>query len=67
MLFSGADLLLAMEIIVRFVVQSEFERRPVAHTCGCVLELATTYDNVMDFRSEFNKVLESGVLTMDFA
>ena len=53
------------EIKVVYVEQNDFERRPVAHTCGCVLELATSFKDYIEFRSEFNAVLESKVWVMD--
>jgi hypothetical protein len=63
---SGSDLLVVRQITVNFVsIASEFARVPVAHTCGCVLDLPTTYANFMEFRKEFCSILESGVWIMD--
>ena len=52
-------------IHVHLVDQTEFARRPVARACGNVLELAKNFRNYMDFRMEFNKVLDSNVWVMD--
>ena len=62
--FAGSNLILGKKIAVRFVVQTEFTRR-IPHTCSCVLELSYDFKNYMDFRSEFNGVLESNVWVMD--
>ncbi|XP_046568862.1 uncharacterized protein LOC124277256 [Haliotis rubra] len=53
-------------IYIRFTTLSGLARRPVAHTCGQVLELPGQYDNFLDFRKDFNTILESGVWVMDF-
>ncbi|XP_061893486.1 uncharacterized protein LOC133643095 [Entelurus aequoreus] len=40
-------------------------RRPVAHTCGAVLELPCTYSTYPEFRKEFDNVLSGDCFTMD--
>lgn len=40
-------------------------RRPVAHTCGQILELSNAYENLPVFRSEFNHILSSDIWVMD--
>lgn len=62
---TGSDLFIGKTITVDFTDLKGFERRPVAHTCGCFLRLSVHYDNYPDFRSEMNKVLESNVWVMD--
>lgn len=62
---TGSDLFLEKNIIVNFTQMEGFQRRPVAHTCGCVLELSVYYDSLPDFSTEMNKVLESNVWVMD--
>lgn len=62
---TGSDLFLGKTIIINFTQIQGFQRRPVAHTCGCVLELSVFYDSYPDFRSEINKVLECNVWVMD--
>ena len=62
---TGSDLLISEKITVEFTKMQGFERRPVAHTCGCLLQLADQFDNFMEFRDEFNRVLESNIWVMD--
>ncbi|XP_056283226.1 uncharacterized protein LOC130201972 [Pseudoliparis swirei] len=62
---TGSDLFLGKDIIIDFTLIQGFQRRPVAHTCGCVLKLSVHYDSSPDFSSEMNKVLESNVWVMD--
>ncbi|KAK6472735.1 hypothetical protein HHUSO_G28534 [Huso huso] len=64
---TGCDLLNVDKIAVELVPMTDFERRPIGHTCGCLLQLANQYDSFMEFRSEFDKVLESNIWVMDFA
>ncbi|XP_026017406.1 uncharacterized protein LOC143421518 isoform X2 [Maylandia zebra] len=63
---TGSDLIVTNSIYVEFQDMTEFTRRPVGRTCGNVLQLANSYENFPDFRSEFNAVLESNVWVMDF-
>lgn len=64
---TGSDLLVKDVdcIKVTFCHLEGLSRRPVAHTCGCVLELSDNYVNFPEFRAEFNAVLRSGIWTMD--
>ncbi|KAI4799922.1 hypothetical protein KUCAC02_016460 [Chaenocephalus aceratus] len=62
---TGSDPFLGKEIIIDFTQIQGFQRRPVAHTRGCVLELSTHYDSSPDFSSEMKEVLESNVWVMD--
>lgn len=64
---TGSDLFLSKTIQVTFTNMSDFERRPVAHTCSCALELASTYASFAEFRTEFLTVLKSGIWLMDMA
>ncbi|KAK3101325.1 hypothetical protein FSP39_002703, partial [Pinctada imbricata] len=63
---TGSDLLAVEKITVNFVNVAGFARRPVAHTCTCMLELSKVFDSFPQFRSEFNSVLESNYWEMDF-
>ena len=69
--FSGSDLVVIDKIKVRFTtVERSIERRPIAHTCGNVLEIPVGengYDNFLLLRSEFDSILKSGYLDMDIA
>ncbi|KAL2076434.1 hypothetical protein ACEWY4_027962 [Coilia grayii] len=62
---TGSDLIICSKIKVIFTKMSYLSGRPIGHTCGCVLELPESYDNFPQFRSEFNKVLESNIWVMD--
>ena len=64
---TGSDLLLnhVKKIEVDFVHMEGLSRRPIAHTCGCVLKLSDNFENYAEFRSEFNSVLRSGVWVME--
>ncbi|XP_060907364.1 uncharacterized protein LOC132984496 [Labrus mixtus] len=62
---TGSDLFTGKSITVTFSQLQGFQRRPVAHTCGCFLELPVSYDSYPEFRHEMNKVLESSVWVMD--
>lgn len=62
---TGSDLFIGKNITVSFNQVQGFQRRPVAHTCGCYLELSVSYDSYPDFRNEMNRILESNVWVMD--
>lgn len=57
MFVTGADVLCVPTIHVQFTELDGIARRPIAHTCGCVLELPSTYDEYTEFRAEFSNVL----------
>ena len=57
MFVTGADVVCVESIQVEFTKLEGLERRPIAHTCGCVLELPSTYDLYTEFRAEFSNVL----------
>lgn len=40
-------------------------RRPVAHTCGAVLDIPYTYNSYPEFRAEFDHVLNGDCFAMD--
>ncbi|CAL9690847.1 unnamed protein product [Knipowitschia caucasica] len=64
---TGSDVFTGKNITVSFTEIKGFQRRPVAHTCGCYLELSVAYDSYPDFRYEMNCVLESNIWVMDIA
>ena len=55
------------ELRVSFVNLDGLAQRPVAHTCGCVLELPVTYESFPQFREEMNDVLNSWYWGIDIA
>eukprot|EP00112_Aurelia_sp_Birch-Aquarium-sp1_P026041 Seg8990.2 transcript_id=Seg8990.2/GoldUCD/mRNA.D3Y31 product="hypothetical protein" protein_id=Seg8990.2/GoldUCD/D3Y31 len=54
---TGADVIICDEIVVTFTEYSGMGRRPIAHTCGCVLEIPATFANFVEFREEFGNIL----------
>ncbi|KAJ0005816.1 hypothetical protein NQD34_015710 [Periophthalmus magnuspinnatus] len=62
---TGSDVFTGKDITVSFTMINGLQRRPVAHTCGCYLELPVTYESYPDFRHEMNKILESNIWVMD--
>lgn len=63
--FCTGSNLMGNPIQVQFIDTSEFQRRPQAHTGGCVLKLPMGYYNYPDLRNDFNSVLTSSVWVMD--
>ena len=57
MFVTGADVICVESIKIEFTKLEGLERRPIAHTCSCVLELPSTYDSYTEFRAEFSNVL----------
>lgn len=62
---TGSDVITCDRIEIMFTNMSKFKRRPIAHTCGCVLELSDSYDSFPDFRSDFNGVFDNNIWIMD--
>ena len=56
---TGSSALLTKEISVTFNSNSGKGRSPIAHTCGCVLELPSTFFSYLEFEAEFTAVLEN--------
>jgi len=54
---TGADALCVPYISVQFSSLDGLARRPIAHTCGSVLELPSTYNTFPELREEFNNIL----------
>lgn len=65
---TGSDLLHTVseiKIAFTYYVDSEFSRRPIAHTCGPLLELPSTYRSFCELRSDFSNILKSNDWQMD--
>ena len=62
---TGADVLYAKQIKVSFNKLDGIERRLVAHTCGPLLEVPTTFEDFGQFKGELHKTLQSGYRNMD--
>lgn len=56
---TGSSSLIPDDISVMFNRLSGVARRPISHTCSCVLELSTDYLTYLDFSQEFHQVLMS--------
>lgn len=54
---TGSSVLTVASLSVQFNRLSGLARRPIAHTCSCVLELPVCYTNYSDFHSEWMSVL----------
>lgn len=54
---TGSSVVLGKAIHVQFNGLSGLARRPIAHTCDCLLELPVAYSNFQDFFSEWLAVL----------
>ena len=52
-------------ILVNFIKIEGFQRRPVAHTCGPLLELPNSYRNFCELREEFQQVLSGNSWSFD--
>lgn len=56
---TGSDIMLAQKNSLSFVsFQSNFERRPIAHTCQPLLELPNSYSSFCELREEFENILD---------
>ncbi len=63
---TGSDVVSVDKIQVIFTSLDGLARRPVAHTCGPVLELPSTYSSYQELRSEMESTLSSThALVMD--
>ena len=63
---TGSELMVGKKITVSITApMSEFCLRPIAHTCGPVLEVSSSYDNYLLLREHFDRVIDSKVLRMD--
>ena len=64
---SGSDLVTFTKINVSFTVPAnEFERRPIVHTCGPLIEVPSTYNNFFELREDFSNILSHGRFGTDF-
>ena len=64
---TGSDLMIFDELQVAFNQNDSLARRPIAHTCGFVLEMSSTYQSFPEVREEFNNVLSADSWEMDIA
>jgi len=62
---TGSDIICVTQIEVIFTTLEGLARRPIAHTCGSILELPCTYNSYPELRVEMENVLTSNYYTMD--
>lgn len=62
---TGSDVICVTKVEVIFTALEGLARRPIAHTCGAVLELPCTYNSYPELRVEMENVLTSNYYTMD--
>ena len=63
---TGADLIIVDKIEVTFNSNiSEFERRPIAHTCAPMLELPAAYNNFCELREKLYNILSESTWEMN--
>ena len=56
---TGSSVMIHDRISLTFNTESGLVRRPVSHTCSCILELSSTYLTYPDFEDEFLTVIRS--------
>ncbi len=54
---TGSSVIIDREIKVSFNSLSGLCKRPISHTCDCVIELPTTYDTYVEFEEAFKCIL----------
>ncbi|KAK3606682.1 hypothetical protein CHS0354_023243 [Potamilus streckersoni] len=64
--FCTCSNLMSEKITIEFTRLYGFERRPVAHTCGNILRMPTTYEIFSDMREEFENILSSNVWEISY-
>ncbi|XP_076830249.1 uncharacterized protein LOC143476133 [Brachyhypopomus gauderio] len=62
---TGSNVMCKDKIEVTFNNLAGLSRRPVAHTCGAVLEVPCTYNSYPEFRMEFDNILSANCFAMD--
>lgn len=64
---TGSTMVCIESIRISFTDLDGAARRPIAHTCGLVLELPTTYASFPEFRQEMNSIFSSQYWNIDIA
>lgn len=63
---TGSDIMIVDTIDIIFIrSESNFTRRPIAHTCTPCLELPSTYNSYCELREEFSNILQLSEWEMD--
>ena len=64
---SGSDLVTFTKINVSFTVPAnEFQRRPIVHTCGPLIEVPSTYSNFWKLREDFSNILSHDLVWISY-
>ena len=56
---TAADVIVTDALTISFTNSEGLQRRPIAHTCGCTLEVPSTYASFCELREEFMAILNS--------
>lgn len=62
---TASDVLVTDTLTIFFTNQEGLQRKPVAHTCSCTLEVPSTYSSFCELREEFMAILNSDSWEMD--
>jgi len=62
---TAMDIMGTRKLLVTFTKSEGFCSRPIAHTCGPVLELPSSYANFVELREEFTNILNRDEWEMD--
>ena len=56
---TGSDVITCSKIDIEFSIIDGFKRHPVAHTCGPMLQLPSTYESYPELVEEFSTIMKS--------
>ncbi len=56
---TGSSVLLAKHIVISFNNLTGLARRPISHTCNCMLELPINYSSYPEFELELSRILKN--------
>ena len=62
---TAVDIMIDKKIGVTFIKCEGLSARPIAHTCGPLLEIPSTYANYVELREDFMNILNRDNWEMD--
>ena len=62
---TAMDIVIDKKIEVTFIKCQGLRARPIAHTCGPLLEIPSTYANYVELREDFMNILNRDNWEMD--